>query len=59
MPSHVNGFGVSTVLTKTAGILFPQTSVTTGVTGASAATKHSTVEPPFTGTTGELVTSIV
>ncbi len=40
-------------------ILLPQASATTGVTGAVAADKHSTVELPSEGTTGAVVKSIV
>ena len=47
------------VLTNTAGTLLPHTSATTGVTGAVAFAKHSTVDPALAGTTGEVVTSMV
>ncbi len=59
MPSQVNGSGASTVLSNVGVILLPQTSTTTGVVGAVAADKHSTVELPSAGTTGEVVISIV
>ena len=59
MPSQVNGSGVSIVLTNTAGMLVPQASITIGVTGGTASTRHSTVEPASAGTTGTFVLLIV
>ena len=52
MPLQVNGLGVSTTESKTAGTLLPQTSIIVGVVGAAAALAHSTVSAPFAGTTG-------
>ena len=59
MPSQLNGLGLSTVDTRTAGTLLLQLSVTTGVAGAVASARHSTVDAPSAGTTGSVVTSMV
>ncbi len=59
MPSHVNGSGASTILTKTPGIFVPQASVTTGKVGTTASARHSTVAAPSAGTTGANVLLIV
>ena len=59
MPSQVRGLGLSTVDTNTAGTLLPQLSVTTGVAGATASERHSTVDEPSAGTTGGIEGIIV
>jgi len=52
VPLHVNGDGESTILTNTAGMLFPHASKTIGAVGATASTTPSTVDAWFAGTTG-------
>ena len=59
MPSQLNGLGLSTVDTNTAGTLLPHTSATTGVVGAVASARHSTVDEPGAGATGKVGTSMV
>jgi len=58
-PAHISGSGLSIIVSRTAVILLPHTSVTTGGVGATASTTHAIVYDPSAGTTGIVDISIV